>query len=319
MLYKKILTGCLLIYLLASCSISPKEPSLELGGETINLDSSDKYSVPYACDKTYLYKKLKEKNPNTFYQQKLIDPTPASDIYTAYNAGGLSCTYQMGSQEVTITWAPFYETLFTPLILNWIESGMNEITLPNLEAKNYIHFSGKNTNSNQMVRKAISHTQDRWLSLELNTPTNISILVEIINLAYASFITKEEASLNSLLNTCYKKDSNSPTANQIDFININYHDNTTFTAELTLNIKGTSSKTLLIGNYENNILHGLFTSNPEGEILEQELYLYGNSSGFKESSTPLNPKNNLNQLLYPRPLNLKYNSNNNFIQVICAQ
>ena len=319
MLYKKILTGSLILSLLASCSTSPKEPNLEIEKEIINPNSSDNYSVPSNCDQTYLYNKLKEKNPNTFYQQKLIDPTPSSDIYTAYNAGGLSCTYIIGKQEVTITWAPFYETLFAPLSLNWIESGMIETALPNLVAKNYILFSGKYTNNNQMVKKAISHTQDRWLSLEINTPTNISILVEILTLAYASFITKEEASLNSLLNTCYKKDSNSPTTNKIEFININYHNNTTFTAELTLNFNNITSKTLLIGNYENNILHGIYTSKPDGEIIEQELYLYGNSSGFKESFTPLSPKNNLNQLFYSRPLDIKYNLNNNFINTTCTQ
>lgn len=318
MLYKKILTSALIISLLASCSSTSKQPNLEIGKETINLNSSENLSVPSTCTQTYLYNQLKEKNPNTFYQEKLIDPTPGSDIYTAYNAGGLSCTYQIGGKEVTITWAPFYETLFAPLLLNWIESGMSEIELSDLATKNYILFSGKNTNTTQMVSRAISHTQEHWLSIEVSIPTDLSIIKEFLTLAYASFITKEEASLNSLLNTCYKN-NNTTTSSQIKSININYHENTTFTAELIFNTNYPVSKTLLIGNYENNILHGIFTSKDEGELIEQELYLYGNSLGFKESSTPLNTKNNLNQLLYPRPLDLKYNTINSFTSINCTQ
>ena len=315
---KKILTTTLILTLLASCSPS-KKTSLAVEKEAINLNYSNKNSVPSNCDKTYIYSKLKEKNPNTSYLQKFIDPTPGSDLYTAYNAGGLSCTYQIGSQEINIIWSPFYETLFAPLLLNWIESGMSETNLPDLVAKNYILFSGKNTNPKQMVRKAISHTQEHWLSIELNTPTDLSIIKEFLNLSYASFITEEEASLNSLLNTCYINNINPATTSQIKSININYHENTTFTAELILNTNYPVSKILLIGNYENNILHGIFTSKDEGEIIEQELYLYGNSSGFKESSTPLNTKNSLNQLLYPRPLDLKYNIINSFTPIPCTQ
>jgi hypothetical protein len=315
---KKILTTILILTLLASCS-SSKKSSLKVEKEAKNLNYSNKNSVPSNCDKTYIYGKLKEKNTNTSYQKKFIDPTPGSDLYTAYNAGGLSCSYQIGSQEINIIWSPFYETLFAPLLLNWIESGMSETNLPDLAAKNYILFSGKNTNPTQMVRKAISHTQEHWISIELNKPADLSTIKEYLTLAYASFITKEEASLNSLLNTCYINNIKPATSSQIKSININYHENTTFTAELLLNTNYPVSKTLLIGNYENNILHGIFTSKSEGEIIEQELYLYGNSSGFKESSTPLNTKNNLNQLLYPRPLDLKFNSINSFTPINCTQ
>ena len=319
MLYKKFLIASLIISLLASCSPSSKAPKIEIEKESIDLNSSYNYSVPSNCDKTYLFNKLKEQNPNTFYEEKLIDPDPGSDIYTAYNAGGLTCTYTVSSQEITITWAPFYETLFSPLLLNWVESGMSEMVLPGLEGKNYLLFFGKNTNTAQMVKKVISHTEEQWIALQLKTPANISIVEQLINHAFASFLTKEEASINSLLNTCYKNESSSATAYQIEYININYHENTTFTADLIFNKNYPISKTLLIGNYENNILHGIFTSKAQGEIIEQELYLYGNTSGFKESSTPLNPKNNFNQLLYPRPLDLKYNFNNNFIPTTCAQ
>lgn len=321
---KKVLTSTLVILLLSSCTSTnnknqdPISQTGQISNTDSNIGSSITLNVPSHCDKTYIYQKLKEKNPSAIYKKQILDPIPGSDLETLINAGGISCSYQIGAQEIVVSLAPFYEELFAPLLLNWIESGMYESILPGLEAKNYIKTTGKKDSKELIANKIISHTNDLWLSIDFgNKPTTTtSELIEIVEIAYQSFISETDFLSNSLNNICYKSTSPQTNSNDLEYININYHQNTTITAELTLK-DNSSDKILLIGNYDNNIIHGYFTYTLAGEIVEQELILYGDSLGLKASAkTPL-PKNNLNEIHYSRPLEIKSNINYDFLPTAC--
>jgi hypothetical protein len=321
---KKILSSTLIVLLLSSCTATnnknqdPISQTGQISNTESNIGSSITLNVPSHCDKTYIYQKLKEKNPSAIYKKQILDPIPGSDLETLYNAGGISCSYLIGSQEIIVSLAPFYEELFAPLLLNWIESGMSESILPGLEAKNYILTTGKRETKELITRKIISHTKDHWLSIDFgNKPTKTTTeLIEIVKMAYQSFISEKLSLSNSLNNSCYKSTSPQTNSNDLEYININYHQNTTITAELTLK-DNSSDKILLIGNYENDIIHGYFTYTLAGEIVEQELILYGGNLGLKASSTPTLVKNNLNEILYPRPLKIGYNTNYDFLPTDC--
>jgi len=323
---KKIISSTLIVLLLSSCTATnnknqdPISQTGQISNKDSNIGSSITLNVPSHCDKTYIYQKLKEKNPSAIYKKQILDPIPGSDLETLYNAGGISCSYLIGSQEIIVSLAPFYEELFAPLLLNWIESGMSERILPGLEAKNYILNTGKRETKELITRKIISHTKDHWLSIDFgNKPTKTTTeLIEIVKMAYQSFISEKLSLSNSLNNICYKSTSPQTNSKDLEYININYHQNTTITAELTLK-DNSSDKILLIGNYDNNIIHGYFTSILEGEIVEQELILYGDNLGLKASAkTPL-PKNNLNEIHYSRPLEIKSNINYDFLPTACRK
>ena len=320
---KIILSSTLIVLLLSSCTTTNNKQDPISQADTISqtdpkIDPSITLNIPSHCDKTYIYQKLKEKTPSAIYKKQSLDPVPGSDLETLYNAGGISCSYIIGTQEIIVSLAPFYEELFAPLLLNWIESGMSESILPGLEAKNYILTANKRETKELITHKIISHTQDLWLSIDFgNKPTKTTTeLIEIVKMAYQSFISEKLSLSNSINNTCYKSTSPQINSNDLEYININYHQNTTITAELTLK-DNSSDKTLLIGNYDNNIIHGYFTSILAGELVQQELILYGDSLGLKASSTPPLVKNNLNEILYPRPLKIGSNINYDFLPTDC--
>ncbi|MFM8385116.1 MAG: hypothetical protein ACKN96_09125, partial [Actinomycetota bacterium] len=92
-------------------------------------------SVPLFCDETKILDSFPEKVANAKYIPTEWEPSEGTDLYAAYNAGGIACTYGIGEAEVgaTIIWAPDYGITFADREKFWKEAGQQEVDLPNFD------------------------------------------------------------------------------------------------------------------------------------------------------------------------------------------
>jgi hypothetical protein len=120
---KKSALLLILSLLLASCSSQQEVAAPELP------------SVPSNCADTKVLESILPRIADAKYIETEWEPAEGTDLYAAYNAGGIACTYGLQEAEVgaTILWAPDNKTLFSELTPNWIGFGQKEIDLPGIE------------------------------------------------------------------------------------------------------------------------------------------------------------------------------------------
>ena len=265
----------------------------------------DYVSVPLFCDETKVLEAFPEKVPNPKYIPTNWEPAEGTDLYAAYQVGGIACSYGIGEAEVgaTIIWAPDDGTLFNELSKGWVESGMKEIDLPGIdEEKAFVLTEGTEGEGEFHVWKINLLQDGYWIQVGATFFSSIDEAIPLVKSAFESLLTIEEASSKNVMG-CYFTNAET----QLSILNITNHEHTSVTAKLILKpFQKDMAKGTFAGNYENGVLHGIYTFQSEGVESERELFFKRNGGAFVPGYGPVEVIDNKLERLQ-RPLQLEWN------------
>lgn len=266
----------------------------------------DSRSVPLFCDKTKVLAAFPDRVPNPKFIQTDWEPAEGTDLYAAYNAGGIACTYGIEEAEVgaTILWAPDYGVTFSSLESGWKSSGLVEIDLPNFdEEKAYVLTEGTKGQGEYHVWKVNFLKDGFWVQVGATFFSSIDDAMPLLKAAADSILTSEEFQALNIEN-CYVANANG----DIYVLDVTYHENATVTANMGYKpyLKN-SSKGLFVGTYENGILHGIYTFETENGESERELYFKEDEGSFLPGTGPVEVIDKRLER-FQRPLNFKWDT-----------
>lgn len=288
---KRVAPLLALLLLLSSCSsdenVIPENPS-----------------VPLDCAETKILASFPEKIPNPKSILTDWEPAEGTDLFAAYNAGGIACSYGIQEAEIgaTILWTPDYGTNFDSRVADWVAAGQTKVDLPDFDEDAAYVLTEGTEGAGEYHIWAINFLKDGfWIQIGATFLGSIDEAMPIVKAASDSILDTETAASKNLVG-CYFTNPND------DFfvMDINYHDNTLVTANLAyLPFQKDSSKGTFSGNYENGILHGIYTFESEGIQSERELYFKRVENGFLPGSGPVEVIDNKLER-FQRPLQLKW-------------
>ena len=263
-------------------------------------------SVPLFCDETKVLDAFPEKVANAKYIPTDWEPAEGTDLYAAYNAGGIACTYGIGEAEVgaTIIWAPDFGITFSEREPIWKEAGQQEVDLPGLEEERaYILTQGTEGQGEYIIWQLNLLENGYWIQVGATFLGSIEEAMPIVKAAVDSILNTEEAEAKNVKG-CYFSEAN----NDLFIMDLTYHENTTVTGNLAYQpFQKDTSKGSFVGTYENGILHGIYTFESEGMNSERELYFKRDSDGFVPGYGPVEVIDNKLERLQ-RPLQLKWDN-----------
>lgn len=263
-------------------------------------------SVPLFCDQTKVLAAFPDKVPNPKFIQTDWEPAEGTDLFAAYNAGGIACTYGIEEAEIgaTVLWAPDYGVTFGEREKVWQADGLKAVDLPDFdEEKAYVLTEGTEGEGEYHVWKVNALINGFWIQVGATFFGSIEEAMPLVRAAAESILTTEEAQALNVTG-CYVASANG----DVFVMDINYHDNTTVTADIgLLPFQKDSSKGLFVGNYENGILHGIYTFESEGVQSERELYFKQDNGSFLPGSGPVEVIDNKLER-FQRPLNFKWDA-----------
>lgn len=263
-------------------------------------------SVPTNCADTKILEAFPEKVPNAKYIPTDWEPAEGTDLYAAYNAGGIACSFGIQEAEVgaTILWGPDYGITFSEREAIWIKDGQKAIDLPDLaEDKAYVLTQGKEGDEEFIVWGINLLIEGIWIQVNGTFFESVEEAMPLVRAAVDSLLNPEEVKANSTLG-CYFAN----VGDDLFIMNINYHENTTVSASLGYKpYKSDPSKGLLVGNYTNGILQGIYTFESEGMSSERELFFKRDGDGFIPASGPVELIDGKFER-FQRPLNLTWDA-----------
>lgn len=263
-------------------------------------------SVPLFCDQTKVLDAFPDKVPNPKFIQTDWEPAEGTDLFAAYNAGGIACSYGIEEAEIgaTVLWAPDYGITFSGLEEGWKADGLKEIDLPDFdEDKAYVLTEGIEGEGEYHVWKVNALVDGFWIQVGATFFGSIDEAMPLVKAAADSILTTEEA-LAQNVKGCYVANANG----DIFVLDITYHDNATVTANMGFKpYQKDSSKGLFVGTYENGILHGIYTFESEGMESERELYFKEDEGSFLPGNGPVEVIDNKLER-FQRPLSLKWDT-----------
>lgn len=237
-------------------------------------------SVPSDCTKTKVLAAFPEKVSNPKFINTDWEPSEGTDLYAAYNAGGIACSYGIQEAEIgaTILWAPDNQILFEERSKEWIAAGQKELDLPDFdEEKAYVLTEGTEGQGEFHVW-AINYLIDGvWIQVGATFLGSIDEAMPIVEAAANSLRTPKQAAKTNLKG-CYMAEL----AEDLYVFNVDYHDNNTISAGIyQKNINSDAEKGLFIGSYTNGMVHGFYNLDSSADAKEFELNLKGNKKGFE--------------------------------------
>ena len=296
---RKIPLVVVLVLCLTSCA--PKSNSFNLDERKI---------VPSNC----LTPQVLSSFPPTVIKPKYIetewDPKEGTELYAAYNAGGIACAYGLQEAEVgaTILWAPDNNTLFSELTPNWINSGQKRIDLPGIEEEAAYYLSeGIEGQGEYHIWSVNLLINGSWIQVGATFFNALEDAIPVIEAAIESLRSPKRAEKEKITG-CYL----SELPNDLYVFNVHYHDNNTISADFYYkNINGEPSKGLFLGTYTNGIVRGFYSLPTSNGTSERELFLKGDKSGFVTASAKSEKSGNVQK--YVRPLDITWSEDIKYI------
>lgn len=267
-------------------------------------------SVPLFCEETKVLDAFPEKIPNPKFIPADWEPAEGTDLYAAYEVGGIACSYGIGEAEIgaTIIWAPDDGSIFNELSSGWRKSGMKEIDLPDVdEDKAFVLTEGTEGEGEYHVWK-INFLQDGyWIQVAATFFGSVDEAIPLVKAASASLLTTEEAAAKSVLG-CYFTNAE----NQLSILNISNHEHTSVAGDLILRpFQKDQAKGTFSGNYENGVLRAVYDFQSEGSQSQRELFFKRFEGGWIPGYGPVEIIDNKFEKLQ-RPLQLKWNEKEKF-------
>jgi len=279
--------------LLASCSsqeevVAPEPPS-----------------VPSNCAETKVLESILPRIADAKYIETEWEPAEGTDLYAAYNAGGIACTYGLQEAEVgaTILWAPDNKILFSELSPNWVSSGQKEIDLPGIEEEAAYYLSeGIEGQGEYHIWSVNLLVNGSWIQVGATFFNSLEDAIPVIKAAIDSLRSPKRAEREKITG-CYLAEL----PEDLYVFNIHYHDNNTISADFYYkNINGEPSKGLFLGTYTNGIARGFYSLVSSDGEQEKELFLKGDKRGFSALIAPM--VRDKKSEIYKRPLQMNWDA-----------
>ena len=261
-------------------------------------------SVPIFCEDTEILEAFPEKVPNPKYIPTDWEPSPGTDLYAAYQAGGIACSYGIGEAEVgaTIIWAPNDTGVFEERAELWTSSGLTSVDLPGLEEERALVLTQGTQGEQEFIVWQVNLLKDGyWIQVGATFFGSIEETVPLAKAALDSILSEDDAaSLN--IAGCYVARLGS----DVYVMDLDSHRNTTVSGALSYRpFEKDKSEGSFKGTYENGILRGIYSFSAEGSDSERELFFKREGSDFLVGIGPVEIINNRFERLQ-RPLQLKW-------------
>jgi hypothetical protein len=267
-------------------------------------------SVPSECAKTKILDSFPDRIPNPKFINTEWEPAEGTDLFAAYNAGGIACSYGIQEAEIgaTILWAPDNQLLFSELTPRWVAAGQKSLDLPDLdEEKAYVLTEGVEGQEEYHEWAINLLIQGSWIQVAGTFFGSIDEAMPIVKAAVASLRSPEETAKKSVAG-CYMAEL----PKDLYVLNIDYHDNNMISAGFFhKDFVGESTKGLIIGTYTNGILQGTYRYSIGDKNFEQEIFLKGDKSGFVNGSGPISKSAGVEK--FTRPLKISWDSNFKYV------
>ncbi len=267
-------------------------------------------SVPSDCTKTKILAAFPEKVPNPKFIDTQWEPAEGTDLYAAYNAGGIACSYGIQEAEIgaTILWAPDNQILFNERSAQWLEAGQKEVDLPDFdEEKAYVLTQGTEGQGEFMVWSINYLIDGVWIQVGATFLGSIEEAMPLVKAAADSLRTSKQAARTNLKG-CYMAEL----PEDLYVFNIDYHDNNTLSAGVyTKKIDQDARKGIFVGSYTNGVIQGFYNIDSEQNKKEHELFLKGDKTGFVLGTGKTTTSNGVEK--FQRPLNIKWDEKIKYI------
>lgn len=267
-------------------------------------------SVPTDCTTTKVLAAFPERVPNPKFIDTEWEPAEGTDLYAAYNAGGIACSYGIQEAEVgaTILWAPDNKVLFDELTPRWVEAGQKEVDLPGLdEEKAYVLTEGVEGEGEYHVWSINLLIDGAWIQVGATFFGSIDEAMPLVIAASDSLRKPKQAAKTNLVG-CYMAEL----PDDLYVFNVDYHDNNTVSADIYYkNINTEASRGVFVGSYTNGVIRGFYNFTSEGLESERELFFKGDKSGFITGNGPVEITNGIEK--FKRPLQIKWNEDYKYI------
>jgi hypothetical protein len=238
------------------------------------------------------------------------EPAEGTDLYAAYNAGGIACTYGLKEAEVgaTILWAPDNKSLFSELTPSWVGFGQKEIDLPGIEEDAAYYLSeGIEGQGEYHIWSVNLLINGSWIQVGATFFNSLEDAIPVIKAAIDSLQRPKRAEAKKITG-CYLAEL----PEDLYVFNVHYHDNNTISADFySRNINGEPTKGLFLGTYTNGIARGFYSLSTSNGTSERELFLKGDKSGFITASAKLEKVGSIQK--YVRPLDITWSEEIKYI------
>lgn len=179
---RKILVVAISLILLAGCSSSTQENS---DGKMAQL------IPPVSCEQELVIQAFADQVEGSRYVPTDWQPSPGTDLYDIYEAGGIACTYGIQVAEVggTVMWAPNVDNLWESKKTQWLEQGQVEIDLPGINETDAVILKEGSTSTDEMHVWAINLLiNDVWIQVGATFLQNVDEALPIIEAAVESMV-----------------------------------------------------------------------------------------------------------------------------------
>jgi hypothetical protein len=267
-------------------------------------------SVPSNCAKTKVLDSFPDRIPNPSFISTEWEPSEGTDLFAAYNAGGIACSYGIQEAEIgaTILWAPDNQLLFSELTPRWVEAGQKSIDLPGLdEEKAYVLTEGVEGQGEYHVWTINLLINGSWIQVAGTFFGSLDDAMPIVKAAVSSLRSPEETAKENVAG-CYMAEL----PKDLYVMNIDYHDNNMISAGIFhKDFEGEATKGILIGSYTNGVIQGTYQYSIGDKTFEQEILLKGDKLGFVNGSGPVSKSGNVEK--FTRPLKITWNSDFKYV------
>jgi uncharacterized protein YceK len=177
---RKILVVAVSLILLAGCSTSTPEAS---DGKMAQL------TPPASCEQELVIQAFADQVEGSRFVPTEWQPSPGTDLFDIYEAGGIACTYGIQVAEVggTVMWASNVDNLWDTKKTQWLEQGQVQIDLPGINETDAVILQEGSASGGEMHVWAINLLiNDVWIQVGATFLQNVDEALPIIQAAIDS-------------------------------------------------------------------------------------------------------------------------------------
>jgi hypothetical protein len=177
---RKTLVVAVSLILLTGCSTSTPEAS---DGKMAQL------TPPASCEQELVVQAFADQVEGSRYVPTEWQPSPGTDLFDVYEAGGIACTYGIQVAEVggTVMWASNIDNLWDRKKTQWLEQGQVQIDLPGINETDAVILKEGSTAADEMHVWAINLLiNDVWIQVGATFLQNVDEALPIVQSAIDS-------------------------------------------------------------------------------------------------------------------------------------
>jgi uncharacterized protein YceK len=177
---RKILVVAVSLILLAGCSTSAPEAS---DGKMAQL------TPPSSCEQELVIQAFADQVEGSRFVPTDWQPSPGTDLFDVYEAGGIACTYGIQVAEVggTVMWASNVDNLWDRKKTQWLEQGQVQIDLPGINETDAVILQEGSASGGEMHVWAINLLiNDVWIQVGASFLQNVDEALPLVQAAIDS-------------------------------------------------------------------------------------------------------------------------------------